>query len=86
MGGASATGDGEALMRVMMAGTVAGYLRAGRKAQEAADLALQDLKTRTGGLGGVICLDASGWIGFSHNTTHLVLAYAQDDAEVASRL
>ena len=73
-------------MRVMMAGTVAGYLREGRHAQEASDLALQDLKTRTGGLGGVICLDASGRIGFAHNTTHLARAYAQDDAKVASRL
>ena len=86
LGGASATGHGEALMRVMMAGTVAGYLRAHRNAQEAADLALQDLKTRAGGLGGVICLDASGRIGFAHNTTHLALAYAQDAAEVASGL
>lgn len=86
LGGASATGDGEALLRVMMAGTVAGYLRAGQKAQTAADLALHQLQCRTGGLGGVICLDAMGRVGFAHNTTHLALAYAQDDAEVTVRL
>ena len=72
--------------RVVMGGTVAGYVRAGQKAQEAAALALHQLQSRTGGLGGVICLDAMGRVGFAHNTTHLALAYAQDDAEVTVRL
>lgn len=86
VGGASATGHGESLLRVMMARTTAEYLQSGATAQEAADAALQVLKTRTGGLGGVICLDASGRAGFAFNTTHLAIAHASGDAAITVSL
>ena len=80
VGGVSATGHGESLMRVMMASTVAGYLRLDMRAREAADLAVRDLAERTGGEGGVICIDAAGGTGYAFNTTHLALAHCVDDA------
>lgn len=73
-GGASATGHGEALMKVMMARTVCEAMLVGRSAGEAARHAVGVLARRVGGEGGVICLDPQGRIGFAYNTTHLAAA------------
>ncbi|MEK7793875.1 MAG: isoaspartyl peptidase/L-asparaginase [Candidatus Hydrogenedentota bacterium] len=74
VGAASATGHGESLMKIMMARTTLDFMREGRSAQEAADSAVQRLAEKTGERGGVICIDASGRVGFAFNTTHMARA------------
>jgi L-asparaginase / beta-aspartyl-peptidase len=73
LGGASATGHGEALMRVQITRTLLEHLRAGLAAKDAANAAIRDLHTRVQGRGGVICLDAHGRIGFAHNTPQMAV-------------
>lgn len=74
IGGASATGVGEGLMRVMMARAVLDYIRAGHDAMTASAEALKLLEQRVNGSGGVIALDAQGRIGHAHNTPHMAWA------------
>lgn len=82
LGGASATGHGEDLMKVMMARTVMDHLRGGATAQEAADRAVKDLAQKVDGRGGVICLDARGRVGRAYNTEHLAAAWAGPQGEI----
>lgn len=53
----SATGDGEAILRVALARTIAAYAATGLTAREAATAALAELQRFTGGTAGVIVLD-----------------------------
>lgn len=54
---ASATGDGEAILRIALTRTIAAYAAAGMTAREAAIAALTELKRLTGGSAGVIVID-----------------------------
>lgn len=80
-GGASATGWGESLMKVMMARTAAEFMKGGRTPSEAAVLAVEVLKARGRGRGGVICVDPAGGIGWAFNTPHLAVAYMDRDGK-----
>jgi beta-aspartyl-peptidase (threonine type) len=53
----SATGDGEAILRIALARTIAAYASSGMTAREAAAAALAELRRLTGGVAGVIVLD-----------------------------
>lgn len=53
----SATGDGEAILRVALARTIAAYTATGLLPREAATAALAELRRITGGTAGVIVLD-----------------------------
>jgi len=53
----SATGDGEAILRVALSRTIAAYTATGLSAREAATAALAELRRITGGTAGVIVLD-----------------------------
>jgi len=53
----SATGDGEAILRVALARTIAAYTASGMTAREAAMAALGELRRITGGSAGVIAID-----------------------------
>ncbi|HEX7842066.1 MAG TPA: isoaspartyl peptidase/L-asparaginase, partial [Kofleriaceae bacterium] len=53
----SATGDGEAILRVALARSIAAHAQAGMTAREAATAALAELRQLTGGTAGVIVLD-----------------------------
>jgi beta-aspartyl-peptidase (threonine type) len=74
LGGVSLTGEGERIMRVMLAGRVMEALRTGPDAQAAADLGLQALD-RIGGEAGVIAVDRSGHIGWSHNAAQMAVGW-----------
>lgn len=86
VGGASATGHGEDLMKLMMARTVLDHLKAGKSAHEAANAAVSDLESRIAGRGGVICIDAHGNVGHAHNTEHLAVAWSTPQGEMAVSL
>jgi beta-aspartyl-peptidase (threonine type) len=86
LGGASATGHGESLMRIQMTRTVLEQIRSGASAGAAAEAAVQMLKSRVGGEGGVICLDARGRIGFAHNSEHMVVGGLDGSGEIVMHL
>lgn len=76
----SATGDGEALMKVVISKRAADLVAAGRAPQEACAEALAEVAARiTGAHGGLIALDARGRIGIVSNTAAMPWAWASTD-------
>jgi beta-aspartyl-peptidase (threonine type) len=67
-GAASATGDGEAIIRVTLTRLLVDRMVGGASAADAARDAIADLVTRTGGTAGVICVDRAGRLGAFHAT------------------
>lgn len=80
-GGASATGDGEQIMRVCLAKAATDAIGRGLSAQQAADYAIQVLIDRVQGKGGVIVVDNAGGIGFAHSDRNIATAFAAPDAD-----
>lgn len=85
-GGVSATGHGEALMKVVMSKLVCDLMARGLGAQHAAQAALQVLAERVHGRGGVIVIDALGRIGAAHNTSRMAHAYVTDAGDIVVRI
>ena len=75
VGGAACTGWGEGITRVVLAKTALGLLSDGEPVQEAATLAVQTLKERLDGRGGVIMLDVEGNVGSAFTTAAMARAY-----------
>ena len=75
VGGAVATGVGEAIMRVLLARTALDGLTAGRDAAEAAGEAIAMLAARVQGQAGVIVLDRNGRPGAVFNTPQMAHAW-----------
>jgi beta-aspartyl-peptidase (threonine type) len=82
--GVSATGYGEALMRVVISKRVCDYVGAGMSAQAACDAAIGVLAERTGGTGGLIAVDARGRVGVAFNTGAMPHAFALGDAPIVT--
>jgi beta-aspartyl-peptidase (threonine type) len=80
-GGASSTGWGEAIMKIVMAKTAIDWLRAGEEPQKAADLAIRLLSERVHGTGGLILVDRLGRIGASFSTPGMAFGYRNGDGE-----
>lgn len=78
----SATGHGEALMRVVISKRVCDFVAAGLSAQAACDAAIRVLAERANGSGGLIAVDARGQVGYSFNTNAMPIAYALHDGPV----
>ncbi len=70
-GGVSCTGDGEAIMRVVLAKSALEFVRHGADPQTAARQAVALLAEKTGGGAGLIIIDREGRIGYARNTTHM---------------
>jgi beta-aspartyl-peptidase (threonine type) len=81
-GGASATGWGEAIMKIVMAKAAVDLLRSGCAPTAAAEAAVKLLAGRVGGSGGLVLLDRKGQIGLAHNTRRMVYGYVKDGAFV----
>jgi beta-aspartyl-peptidase (threonine type) len=64
----SATGEGEALMRVVISKRVCDFVADGLSAQVACEAAIQLLEERTQGVGGLIAIDIRGRVGIAYNT------------------
>ncbi|HIC95957.1 TPA: asparaginase [Candidatus Bipolaricaulota bacterium] len=73
-GGASATGAGEAIIRVCLAREVVRYIEEGAHPQEAAERGIALLSRKTGSFGGVIALDRLGNHGAAFNTAQMGFA------------
>jgi beta-aspartyl-peptidase (threonine type) len=82
-GAASCTGEGEAIIRLVLAKRAVGFLHEGREAQAAAKMALDCLDDqRIAGTGGIILIDRSGKIGYARNTTHMPVSWRRADGEL----
>lgn len=75
-GACSNTGDGEAVMRVVLAKMASDAMGAGSSPEDAARAALDLLLSRAGGTGGTILIDAQGRIGLARSTETMTWAAA----------
>lgn len=76
-GGASSTGHGEAIIKVLMAKSAVDFARK-MSAQKAAEEAIRLLAERVGGLGGIILVNREGEIGYAYNTPNMARAYIKE--------
>jgi len=74
-GAASASGIGEAIIRVVLAKTACDLLGQGLHPQEAAQEAIKILESRVGGKGGIILIDRQGRLGWAYNTEYMSIAF-----------
>lgn len=79
-GAVSATGHGEGILRVHLAGRIALDLERGTDPESAARAALATLRDRTQSLGGVIVVDRLGRMAWAHTTRSMPWAAACSDA------
>jgi beta-aspartyl-peptidase (threonine type) len=75
LGAGSATGDGEAIIRTTLTRTAVELLRNGRDPTQAAQIAVELLRKRTGGEAGVILIDPLGRVGYAHNALAMSVAF-----------
>lgn len=80
LGAASCTGDGEAIIKLVLAKSALDLLRTGKEPMEAAKHAVELLTARTGADVGIILLDPRGRIGHARNTAQMTCASIQGDA------
>jgi L-asparaginase / beta-aspartyl-peptidase len=81
----STTGWGEPIMKLVLAKWTADRIAAGNLPEWAAQEAMNYLKQRVNGHGGIIVLDAQGHFGIAHNTPRMAWAYktpTQEEADV----
>ncbi len=75
-GACSATGHGEAALRVCLAKGAIELLRSRAHPEKAARAAIRSMGSRVGGSGGVILVDTFGRLGLAYNTKSMVWAAA----------
>jgi len=71
----STTGWGEPIMKLVLAKWTADRIQAGNLPEWSAQEAMNYLKQRLNGHGGIIVLDPAGHIGIAHNTPRMAWAY-----------
>ena len=76
-GAASCTGQGEAIMRLVLAKSTVDFLHEADdiEAQTAARMAIAHLEERLQSTGGIILIDRSGNIGYARNTSHMPVGW-----------
>ncbi len=79
----SATGDGEAILRVALTRTIAMRIASGSELREAFASSLYELRAVTGGSAGVIGVDAHGVLALQLSATMPVAAIVRGDTVVA---
>lgn len=79
LGAASATGDGEAIIRLGLAKLVISELGGGNAPERAAQQGIRDLGQRVRGAGGIIVVDPLGRLGYAHNTAQMIVGYMRAD-------
>lgn len=75
LGGVSCTGDGEAIIRAVLARRALEILKAVESPEHAARLAMDVLTEEGRGSGGVIVLDWRGRIGYAHSTPFMPVGW-----------
>jgi beta-aspartyl-peptidase (threonine type) len=79
----STTGWGEPIMKLVLAKWSADRVLAGNAPEWAAQEAINYLKQRVNGHGGIIVLDAQGRFGIAHNTPRMAWAFRTTQQEAA---
>ncbi|XP_071382276.1 isoaspartyl peptidase/L-asparaginase isoform X2 [Centroberyx affinis] len=79
VGAVSPTGHGEAIMKVTLARLILFHMEQGQSAEAASDLALATMKSRAGGLGGVVTVDPQGRWAARFSSRQMSWAAAQKD-------
>lgn len=82
----SCTGDGEAIMRMVLAYRCAADIAAGIAPMAASRAAVAALMETTQGRGGLIALDRSGRLGYACSSAGMPIAYIQGDAAVVATI
>ncbi len=77
-GAAASTGQGETILRIVMAYRGVAAMTSGIGPSEAAQQTIRALESRTGGQGGIILVDPKGELGYAFNTPHMAYAYLAD--------
>lgn len=77
--GASATGWGESIMKIVMCKSACDFVAHGLQAQSAADKVIELLVERAQGVGGVIVIDQTGNLGCAYNTPRMARAWIEND-------
>ena len=77
----SCTGWGEPIMKLVLAKWAADRVRTGAAPDAVAQEAMQYLKDRLNGHGGMILLDQRGRFGIAHNTPRMAWAYKNTERE-----
>lgn len=84
-GAASATGHGEAIIRLTLTRTVCERIASGLPVQQAAEAAIASLE-RVRGEAGVIAVDAAGRLGMAFNTQRMARAWVDANGEEGAAL
>ena len=79
VGAVSSTGDGEAIFKVNLAKLVLSYMEAGMGVQTAAEKALEYMRLRVNGNGGLIAVDPEGNIAHAFTTKRMAWASIKAD-------
>jgi beta-aspartyl-peptidase (threonine type) len=82
-GAASATGMGEAIIKVVLTKFAVDRLRVGQEPMSAAGQSIKELE-RVGGQGGVILVDREGRLGFAFNTARMARAWVDSKGKEGS--
>ncbi len=80
-GGASATGIGEGIIRVVLSKTACDFMRVGVSALKVAEAVIDIVNSTVKLDAGIITIDRAGNIGFAHNTPTMPVAYIREDEE-----
>lgn len=75
LGACSTTGDGESIIPVVLAKTAIDFLNGDRHPDEAAQMAIDTLKSKVTGEAGCILLDRQGRVGWAYNSQDMACAY-----------
>ena len=79
LGAASATGDGEAIMRAVLTKYAVDHLRDGSHPATVAQRTIRYLTRQAGGCGGIIVVDPLGRFGYACSTPHITVGYMRPD-------
>jgi beta-aspartyl-peptidase (threonine type) len=75
LGACSTTGDGESIIPVVLAKTAIDFLSGDRHPDEAAQMAIDTLKSKVTGEAGCILLDHQGRVGWAYNSQDMACGY-----------
>ena len=81
-GAVSCTGQGEEIVRIVMAKTALDLLKEGAEPQAAAHQAIALLAQKTGGTAGLIMIAREGRIGYARNTERMPVGFIRSDGQV----
>jgi L-asparaginase / beta-aspartyl-peptidase len=82
VGGVSCTGNGEAIIRVVMAKTALEFLQSGADPQTAAHQAVAFLAEKTSSTAGLIVINQQGQIGYAHNTERMPVVFITEHTRI----